>query len=113
MSETMESYENLINLINDEIIEIYKSQNMIDLQTPSFLNFHLDIKEVNDVFRLNNFTESIDIIESFNVREITNDYAKIKIKFYGKIDKLIKKFTDANLKVELINSEWRIILNNQ
>ena len=73
---------------------------------------HLNIKGVNDVFKLNTFAESIDIIESFNVREVTSDYAKIKIKFYGKIDKLIKKFTDANLKVELKDSEWRIILNN-
>ena len=35
----------------------------------------------------------IDLIENFNVSELNKDYVKIKIKYYGKIDKIIKKFS--------------------
>ena len=104
------SNEKLIELIKKEIEEIWKSQNLIDVRTPSFLNIVLDIKNVNDFYNLQNILKKIKIIEKFNVIELNKKYAKIKIKYYGKIEKLKQKLSQRKIKVIITDNEWKLQL---
>ena len=70
--------------------EIWKSQNLIDVRTPSFLNVTLDINNKNDLLNLQNTLNKIDIIQSHNVLELNKNFARIKIKYIGKINKIKK-----------------------
>ena len=45
-------YLNLIDRVSKEIINIIKSQNLIDVRTPSFLNARLTISKRNNLFEL-------------------------------------------------------------
>ncbi|MDC0344322.1 DUF2066 domain-containing protein [Pelagibacteraceae bacterium] len=102
--------EKLIKIIKNEIEEIWKSQNLIDVRTPSFLNIVLDIKNVNDFYNLQNILKQIKIIEKINVIEFNNKYAKIKIKYYGKIEKIKKKLSQQKIKVIITDNEWKLKL---
>ena len=105
-----ENYTQVINKIKSEIVEITKSLNLIDLRTPSFLNINLSILNDDDLLNLQKILRQIEIIESFNVSELSNKYVKIKIKYYGKIDKILSKFEEEGIKIKLLNNKWNIEL---
>ena len=99
---------NLIKFIDAEIIEIYKTQNMIDLQTPSFLNAQLDLKKTGEIYYVKEVFNSIDTVEYLRFQEINKDYIKIKIKFYGKLEKLTNTLKRSNLLLEYKNNDWKL-----
>ena len=99
---------NLIKFIDAEIIEIYKTQNMIDLQTPSFLNAKLDLKKTSEIYYVKEVFNSIDTVEYLRFQEINKDYIKIKIKFYGKLEKLANSLRRSNLLLEYKNNDWKL-----
>ncbi|MBA1340230.1 MAG: hypothetical protein FD547_000165 [Pelagibacterales bacterium] len=102
--------EKTIIKIKDEINEIWKSQNLIDVRTPSFLNIKVEIKKINDLLSLQKSLEKIDIIENFSVVELNNEYANVKIKYFGKIEKLKRKFILKGVKMKNINNQWSLEL---
>ena len=53
-------YNKLINQIRNEITTIVKSQNLIDIRTPSFLNAKLKISKKNSIVELNKRIEQVD-----------------------------------------------------
>ena len=85
------SLEQILISLKKEILEMIKSQNIIDVRTPSFLNVNLLIKEQNDLLKTQNILNDEDLIESFYVNEFNNRIANIKIKYYGKINKITEK----------------------
>ena len=89
-SETQNDLESLLKFSKNEIEDVIKSQNIIDVRTPTFLNIKLNIEKKDDLFKLQNIFEKIDIVDNFYVREFNNEYAKVKIKFYGKLDNTMK-----------------------
>ena len=101
----------IIETVKAEIEEIWKSQNLIDVRTPSFLNIYFRIKNQNDLLSLTSTLSKIDLIENYQVLELTKKYAKVKIKYFGKISKIKNKFTENDIKVNIINSEWKLGLN--
>ena len=105
----MNNFE-IIRLAKSEIEEIWKSQNIIDVRTPSFINVTLDIDETNDLYKLQNNLSKIDVIDQFNVIELNNEFAKIKIKYFGKIDKIKSKFIEQGIKVIIVNNQWKLKL---
>ena len=58
-----ELYKKIILKTKKEILEIIKSQNIIDLQTPSFLNITLEIKNNNDLLNLQSALENTDLMK--------------------------------------------------
>lgn len=105
-----EIFQQTILSAKEEIIEIVKSQNLIDIRTPSFLNITLDINKKNDLLNMQNSLKKIDLIENFSIIELTKSYAKIKIKYYGKIDKISEKFKDNGIDVFIKNDLWKLKL---
>ena len=105
-----EIFQQTIFSAKEEIIEIVKSQNLIDIRTPSFLNITLDINKKDDLLNMQNSLKKIDLIENFSIVELTKSYAKIKIKYYGKIDKISEKFKDNGIDVFIKNDLWKLKL---
>lgn len=102
--------DEIILQIKEEIVEIIKSQNLIDIGTPAFLNIILDIKKQDDLYKIQNIIKKIDLVETFSVKELGKNFAKIKIMYYGKLNKISEKFRDQGLDIKIDNDQWKIKL---
>ena len=91
--------------LKKQIKEIVKSQNVIDINTPTFLNIKLDLKNKNDLFIFQEILNRIDLIDSFNVKEFNNKSANIKIKYYGKTNIIKEKLSNQGMQLSLNNNE--------
>ena len=102
------SYQNAISLIKKEISQIWKEHNLIDLNTPSFLDIYLETKNVNDYLKLRSVLDSMDLIESHFVLEITNSYSKVRIKYKGKLNTVRNKILEKKINVQIIDNIWKL-----
>lgn len=110
-SDSQNDLEFVIKFAKNEIEDVIKSQNIIDVRTPTFLNIKLNIKKKDDLFKLQNIFEKIDIVDTFFVREFNNEYAKVKIKFYGKLDNFYKKLEQMGANIKIDNDSWSISIS--
>ena len=85
-----------------------KSQNLIDVRTPSFLNVKLNLDKKSSLFLLKSRIQNIDIIENIFVQEFNKDYIYLKIKYLGKLEKIINQLRNENISLKLIRDEWLI-----
>ena len=99
-------YADILRYLKKEILELVKSQNIIDIGAPSFLNVNLELKKQNDLFRFQNILNEVDLIENFNVREFNNKFAYINIKYYGKINKIKEKLIQKGIDINFTNNQW-------
>ncbi len=101
---------------NDEIIfeikkvirDLIKSQNLIDVRTPSFLNAEIRLKDTSNLVEFNNRLKNIDLIDNFYVQQLNKDYVLVKIKYLGKINKIIKKLKDQNIDLSMRDGQWQL-----
>ena len=103
--EKME-YSIILKFLKNEILELVKSQNIIDIGTPSFINVNFLLNNQNDLFLFQNILQEIDLVESFSVREFNNKFAYVNIKYYGKINKIKEKLIKRGLDINFINNQW-------
>ena len=89
-------YSEILDYLKKEILELIKSQNIIDVGAPSFINVTLSFKNTNDLFLFQNILSEIDLVENFNVKEFNNKFAYVKIKYYGKINNLREKLIEKS-----------------
>ena len=85
-----------------------KSQNLIDVRTPSFLNVEIQTNNKSSLIEFNTRVKKIDLIDNFYVQKINKDYVLVKIKYLGKIDKIIQKLKDQNIDLRMIEGQWKI-----
>ena len=100
--------EEIIKVISDELINIIKSQNLIDIQTPSFLNARLTINKKNNLVELNNRLRKIDTVDGIFVQEFNNKYVLLKLRYLGKLDKIISQLKEQNIMLQLIGDQWNL-----
>ena len=50
-------YDDILKYLKSEILELVKSQNIIDIGTPSFFNVNLKLKNNNDLFLFQKYIE--------------------------------------------------------
>ncbi len=91
-----------------ELINLVKSKNLIDIRTPAFLNAKLDINNLNNLVELNSRIKNIDLIENIYVQEFNKDFMNLKIKYLGKLDKIINQLKKENIDLKLVNDQWVI-----
>ena len=104
-------YENkIINEVSVEIINFVKSQNLIDIRTPSFLNAQLSSSKVNNLVELNNRLKKIDSIDSIYVQEFNKENVFLKIKYLGKLNKIMKQLKEQRIILKLIGDQWSLKL---
>ena len=102
------SYDNAIIKIKNEIINLVKSKNLIDIRTPSFLNVKLNLDKKNNLVKLNSKVRDIELIENIFIQEFNRDYVKLKIKYLGKLEGIINKLESLDIKINLEKDEWVI-----
>ena len=103
-------YKKIIFEINNEIINLAKTQNMIDVRTPSFINTKLKLDNKNNLVELNKRIKKIDLIENIFVQEFNNEYVFIKIKYLGKVNKIIDLLKNQKIILKLANDQWSLII---
>ena len=101
-------YKKIILEIDNVIRDLIKSQNLIDVRTPSFLNIKINLSNNSNLAVFNNRINNIDLIDNLYVQEINKDYVLVKIKYLGKIDKIMKKLKDQNINFKKVAGEWQI-----
>ena len=104
----IKNYEEAILLLKEEITQIWKGQNLIDVSAPSFLDLYLEVAQINDHLKLRSIVESLDLIENYSVLEMTNKYLKVRLKYKGKINKLRDKLLENKINIKITNNIWRI-----
>ena len=105
-SEDIIEYPIILKFLKKEILELVKSQNIIDIGTPSFLNVNFSFYNQNDLFMFQNILSEVDLIENFNVREFNNKNAFIKIKYFGKINKIKEKLIEKDVDINFVDNHW-------
>lgn len=110
-NNSTDDYNSLIMNVKDQINQIWKEQNLIDINTPAYLDIIFDIKKINDFLKFRTFLDTIDIIDNYSILEITNKYAKIRMKYKGKISNLREKFLNEKININIENNEWSLSFN--
>ena len=105
------TYEEAIITLKEEISQIWKSQNLIDVRTTSFLDLFLDNKKANNYLNFRNIFDSIDLIENYSVLEMTSETTKVRFKYKGKINKLRDKLLENKININVVNNVWRASIN--
>ena len=100
------TYEEAIVTLKDEITQIWKGQNLIDINTPSFLDLLLDINQINDYLKLSTVLKSIDLIENYSVLEITNKKVKVRLKYKGKLNKIRDTLIENKINIKIVDNIW-------
>ena len=102
------SYTEAIIILKKEINQIWKEQNLIDVNTPSFLDFFLETKRIDDYLKLKSILDSIDVVENYSVLEMTNNYSKIRIKYKGKVNKIKDKLSEQKISIKITDNIWKL-----
>ena len=106
--ENTDFNDKIIYEIKDELVNLVKSQNLIDIRTPSFLNVKFKLDKNNNLVLLKSKINNIDLIENIFIQEFNNDYVKLKIKYLGKLEKIIDQLQNQNINLQLLNEQWLI-----
>ena len=105
-----EFYKKIIIKTKKEITNLVKNLNLIDIRVPSFLNAELKISKNNNLVELNTRLKKIDLIENIYIQEFNNEIVYLKIKYLGKLDKIIRQLENQKIILRLINDQWSIKL---
>ena len=100
--------DKIIKQIKNEIRDLIKSQNLIDVRTPSFLNVKINLDKDYNLVTFKNRIDKIDLINNFYIQELHKDYVLIKIKYLGKISKIINKLEDQNINLKMTDGQWSL-----
>ena len=103
-----EFYRQIVSTINNVIKDLIKSQNLIDVKTPSFLNVKIKLNKKSNLVEFNNRLKKIDLIDDFYVQQLTKDYVLVKIKYLGKINKIMNKLKDQKIDLKMIAGQWQL-----
>ena len=106
--DKQEFYQKIIIESKKELINLVKSQNLIDIRVPSFLNASLLIDEKNNLVELKSRLNQIDLVENLYIKEFNKDSVSLKIKYLGKLENIINQLKEKKVILKLINEEWSI-----
>jgi hypothetical protein len=101
-------YQKIIIETKKELIDLVKSKNLIDIRTPSFLNVKLELNKKNNIVEINSRIKKIDLIDNIFVHQFNKDYMSLRIKYLGKLEKIINQLKEQDINLQLINEQWFI-----
>ena len=99
-------YETIVEISKKEIVHLVKSENLIDIRTPSFINARLNLDRKTNLVEFNSRIKNIDLVENIYVEKFNKDYLDLRIKYLGKLEKIINQLKIENIKLNLINDQW-------
>ena len=104
-------YKKIIKITKNKTKDLIKSQNLIDVRTPSFLNVRIKLEKEDHLVKFNRRLKNIELIDEIYVRQINKDFVLIKIKYLGKIGKIIKKLKEQNMSLIMTKEgNWEITI---
>ena len=106
-----EFYKKIIVKTKQALINIVKSQNLIDVRAPSFLNAQLRISKESNLSELRLRIKKIDSIEEIYIQEFNSKFVYLKIKYLGKMDKIIRQLKNEKIILKLTGDKWSIKIN--
>ena len=106
--DTNKFYEKIVDETKKELIDLVKSKNLIDVRTPSFLNIKLSVNKKSNLVILKSRIKNIDSIENIFVQDINKNFMSLRIKYLGKLEKLVNDLRKENINLKLINERWVI-----
>ena len=62
----------------------------------------------DSLVEFNKRLQEIDLIDNSYIIEFNKDYALVKIKYLGKINKIIKKLKDQDIDLNMREGQWKI-----
>ena len=104
-------YKKIISQVKQEIIILVKMQNLIDVRTPSFLKAQLNSSKKNNLVELTKRLKKIDSIENIYIQKFNNNSVLLKIKYLGKLDKVIKQMNAQKIILNSFDDKWSIEIN--
>ncbi len=110
--ENKESRNNIIKNAKYYINELWKEENLIDISVPSYLVVNTKIKDPSSLEKIIKTMKKISLIENYIVQELDNKSAKIKIKFFGKIQNLQNSFLRNGIEFKIIDDKWNLNLKS-
>ena len=110
--ENKESRNNIIKNAKYYINELWKEENLIDISVPSYLVVNTKIKDSSSLEKIIKTMKKISLIENYIVQELDNKSAKIKIKFFGKIQNLQNSFLRNGIEFKIIDDKWNLNLKS-
>ena len=66
------------------------------------------INKKSNLVELNSRIKNIDLIENIYVQNFNKDYMNLRIKYLGKLDKIINQLKEQKINLQLINDQWVI-----
>ena len=99
---------NIIFYIKKDLINIIKSKNLIDIRIPTFLNARFDLNKKNSLVELKLRLNKIDLIEKIYIQEFNNKSVFLKIKYLGKLERIVKQLEEQKIFLKLIGDQWSL-----
>ena len=62
----------------------------------------------SNLVEFSNRLNKIDLIDNFYVQKLNKDYVLVKIKYLGKINKIISKLKDQKIDLKMIAGQWQL-----
>ena len=90
------------------MINIIKSKNLIDIRIPTFLNARFDLNKKNSLVELKLRLNKIDLIEKIYIQEFNNKSVFLKIKYLGKLERIVKQLEEQKIFLKLIGDQWSL-----
>ena len=112
-NESQKKIENFNKIISEtkyEITNLVKLQNLIDIRTPSFLNAELELNKNTNLVLLNSKISNVDSVENIYVQNFNKNRVNLKIKYLGKLEKIIYQLKKEKISLKLTNDKWIINL---
>ena len=103
-----DNFDEIILKIKDEIINLVKSKNLIDIQTPSFLNVKLLLNKNSNLILLKKKINTLDLVENIFVQEFNKNYVNIRIKYLGKLEIILNQLKKENIILQFVDDQWVI-----
>jgi len=102
----------IIKSLKNNINDFWKEEHLIDISAPSYLTFKIKTEKPETLKNVIKRITKINLIDSYIVRELSKNSAKINIKYFGKIKNLQDELTDNGFKFKILHNEWSLSLTS-
>ena len=72
------------------------------------MNVKLDLNKKSNFAKLQQRIKNIESIENIYVQEFNRNYMSLRIKYLGKLEKIINQLRKENINLQLISDKWVI-----
>ena len=100
----------IIKSLKNNINDFWKGEHLIDISAPSYLTFKIKTEKPETLKNVIKRITKINLIDSYIVRELSKNSAKINIKYFGKIKNLQDELTDNGFEFKILHNEWNLSL---